>query len=472
MEQAGGGASLGLYGLGTMGAALALNILEKGFPLHVANRTAARTPAFLDAAGPLAGRATGHESLPAMVAAMPAPRALILMVDAGPAVDQSIEAALPHLAPGDIVADCGNADFHDTRRRAAALAARGIRFLGVGVSGGEEGARHGPAIMAGGEPDAWAALEPVLSAIAARHEGEPCAALLGPDGAGHFVKTVHNGIEYADMQLIAEVYGLLRHGMNRPPAAIASLFARWNGGRLRSYLVEITAEVLAATDPATGGPVVDVILDRAGQKGTGRWTVIEALRLGQSASAIEAAVAARAWSAEKPSREAGEAILGSPRQPVDLPEDALEGALLAGRIVAYAQGFRILQAASAEYGWNTDMARVAETWRAGCIIRSALLADIAAAFRAGDLPQGQLLLSPAFAADLRAALPALRRTVAAAALGGHPVPALSAALAFADTMAQARGTADLIQAQRDYFGRHGFVRLDTGTAGQHGPWAG
>lgn len=464
-------ASLGLYGLGTMGAALALNILERGFPLHVANRTAAKVPAFLDGAGPLAQGATGHESLAAMAQAMAPPRAVILMVDAGPAVDQAIEALLPLLAPGDTIVDCGNADFHDTRRRAAAIEAQGLTYLGVGVSGGEEGARHGPAIMAGGRPEAWAHLAPVFEAIAARYEGQPCAALMGPDGAGHFVKTVHNGIEYADMQLIAEVYGLLRHGMGRAPAEIGALFADWDRGRLRSYLVEITAEVLKAVDPATGGPVVDVILDQAGQKGTGRWTVVEALALGQSASAIEAAVGARSWSAEKATRIEGERLLGNPRGEVRLSEAELEGALLAGRIVAYAQGFRILEAASEAYGWALDQARVAETWRAGCIIRSALLGDIASAFR-GELPQGQLILAPAFAADLRQSLPALRRVVAAAALGGHPVPALSAALAFADSFAQGRGTTDLIQGQRDYFGRHGFVRLDSGAAHQHGPWAG
>jgi 6-phosphogluconate dehydrogenase len=228
--------------------------------------------------------------------------------------------------------------------------------------------------------------------------------------------------------------------------------------------------VLKAVDPATGGPVVDVNLDQAGQKGTGRWTVVEALALGQSASAIEAAVGARSWSAEKATREEGERILGTARGRVDLGEDVLEAALLAGRIVAYAQGFRILQAASEAYGWGLDQARVAETWRAGCIIRSALLGDIAAAFR-GEMPRGQLILAPAFAADLKASLPSLRRVVAAAAMGAHPVPALSAALAFADSFAQGRGTTDLIQGQRDYFGRHGFVRLDTGAVHQHGPWA-
>ncbi|WP_246045279.1 NADP-dependent phosphogluconate dehydrogenase [Rubellimicrobium roseum] len=463
-------ASLGLYGLGVMGSALALNILEKGFPLHVANRTAAKVPPFLEVAGPLAAKATGHDGLAAMAAAMTPPRAIILMVDAGPAVDAAIEALLPHLEAGDTIVDCGNADFHDTRRRSAEIEARGLTYLGVGVSGGEEGARHGPAIMAGGRPEAWAHLAPVFEAIAATYEGQPCAALMGPDGAGHFVKTVHNGIEYADMQLIAEVYGLLRHGQDKSPAEIGALFGRWDGGRLKSYLVEITAAVLSAVDPATGLPVVDVILDQAGQKGTGRWTVVEALALGQSASTIEAAVGARGWSAEKTTREVGERILGTERKPVELSEAELEGALLAGRIVAYAQGFRILQAASESYGWALDQARVAETWRAGCIIRSALLGDIAAAFR-GEMPEGQLILAPAFAADLRASLPSLRRVVAAAALGGHPVPALSAALAFADTFAQGRGTTDLVQGQRDYFGRHGFVRLDTGAVHQHGPWA-
>ncbi len=464
------GASLGLYGLGTMGSALALNILEKGFPLHVANRTAAKVAPFLLEAEGLAGRATGHEGLAEMARAMPAPRAVILMVDAGPAVDQGIAALLPVLEPGDTIVDCGNADFHDTRRRAGEVEARGLTYLGVGVSGGEEGARHGPAIMAGGRAEGWAHLAPMFEAVAATYEGVPCAALMGPDGAGHFVKTVHNGIEYADMQLIAEVYGLLRHGMGREPAEIGGLFARWDQGRLKSYLVEITGEVLRATDGATGGPLVDVILDRAGQKGTGRWTVIEALSLGQSASAIEAAVGARSWSAEKEARVAGEGILGTRRTPVEVPEADLEAALLAGRIVAYAQGFRLLQAASDAYGWGIDMARAAETWRAGCIIRSALLGDIAAGFR-GELPFGQLIFAPAFAGTLRETLPALRRVVAAAATGAHPAPALSAALAWADTMAQGRGTTDLIQGQRDFFGRHGFVRMDTGAAHQHGPWA-
>ena len=462
-------ATLGLYGLGTMGSALALNILDHGFALHVANRSADKTPAFLIEAGALAARLTGHADLAAMAAAMPTPRAIILMVQAGDAVDQAIAALTPHLAPGDAIIDAGNAMFHDTIRRTAALEAAGLTFIGMGVSGGEEGARHGPAIMAGGTPSAYEGIRPVLEAIAAKFMGQPCAAHLGPDGAGHFVKTVHNGIEYADMQMIAEGYGLMRYGMGATPASIGATFASWNNGPLQSYLVEITAAVLAAIDRKTGLPAVDVIVDSAGQKGTGRWTVIEALTLGQSASTIEAAVGARAWSAERATRQAAQTILGLTRGPVTLAEADLEQALLVTRIIGYAQGFRLLAEASQTYDWALDMAQIAEVWRAGCIIRSALLDDIATAFRT-DLPLGQLIFAPAFAALLQAGLPALRRVVAAAMLAGHPVPVMSAALAWIDSIGQARGTTDLTQAQRDYFGQHGFERLDDGTKGQHGPW--
>jgi 6-phosphogluconate dehydrogenase len=464
-------AHLGLFGLGTMGSALALNILEKGFALHVANRSPDRTAAFLEeaAAEGLAAGATAHDGLVAMATAMPQPRAIILMVQAGPAVDESIDALLPYLAPGDTIIDAGNADFHDTRARTARVEAAGLAYLGMGVSGGEEGARHGPSIMAGGTPATYAGIRPVIEAIAARFDGAPCAAHLGPDGAGHFVKTVHNGIEYADMEMIAEVYGVMRYGLGRAPAEIGQVFALWDQGVLKSYLVEITGTVLQATDPATGLPVVDIIADQAGQKGTGRWTVIEALVLGQSASVIEAGVGARGWSAEKAARVQGEAIFTPQRSALSLTEAQLEGALLAARIASYAQGFRLLAAASDHYDWSLDPARIAEIWRAGCIIRSALLDDIAAAFR-GDLPEGQLIFAPAFTARLSDSLPALRQVVAAAIAGGYPVPALAAAIGWLDTMMQARGTTDLIQAQRDFFGRHGFETLD-GAKGQHGPWA-
>lgn len=463
-------AHLALYGLGTMGSALALNILDNGFALHVANRTASVTEGFAAeaAAARLAGRLTTHAGLADLARTMPAPRAIIVMVPAGDPVDAAIAELIPLLAPGDAIIDAGNSDFHHTRRRTATVEGAGLTYIGMGVSGGEEGARHGPSIMVGGTPAAYDGIRPVIEAIAAKFDGAPCAAHLGPDGAGHFVKTVHNGIEYADMQLIAEIYGLFRHGAGKTPAQIGAIFDAWDKGALKSYLVEITSKVLTATDSATGKPAVDVILDRAGQKGTGRWTVIEALTMGQSASAIEAAVGARGWSAEKDARVAGEAILAGVRSAVDLPQKDAEQALLAARIIAYAQGFRILAAASETYGWSLDFARTAEIWRAGCIIRSALLDDISAAFRA-QMPHGQLIFAPAFAERLRATIPALRKVTASAIAAGHPVPALSASLAFIDTMAQARGTTDLVQAQRDFFGRHGFERIG-GAKDSHGPW--
>ena len=464
-------ANLGLYGLGTMGSALALNILDNGFALHVANRSEDATKDFATEAteAALADKLTTHGSLADMARNMPAPRAIILMIPAGKPVESAIEELCDLLEPGDTIIDAGNTDFHDTRRRTAYVEGRGLTFIGMGVSGGEEGARNGPSIMVGGTPEAWSGIRPVIEAIAAKFEGAPCADHLGPDGAGHFVKTVHNGIEYADMQMITELYGMMRYGQGMEPAAIGSRFESWDTGALKSYLVEITGKVLQATDSKTGKPAVDVILDKAGQKGTGRWTLIEALRLGQSASSIEAAVAARSWSSEKDTRVAGEAILNGTRNAVDLTEADYADALLAARIIAYAQGFRLLSAASDEYNWSLDFARIAEIWRAGCIIRSSLLDDISAAFR-GDMPHGQLVFAPAFADRLSKTVPALRRVVAAAALGGHPIPALASALSFIDTFAMARGLTDLIQGQRDFFGMHGFERLDDGSTGQHGPW--
>ncbi|MBT8455870.1 MAG: NADP-dependent phosphogluconate dehydrogenase [Alphaproteobacteria bacterium] len=462
-------ARIGLTGLGTMGAALSLNIAEKGFEIAVHNRSEGRTQALMERAGDLAARMTPTANLAELVAAIEPPRAVIVMVPAGAPVDAVIEKLLEHLETGDMIVDAGNADFHDTRRREAALAEREIGFVGMGVSGGEEGARHGPSIMVGGPEASYARLEEIVEAIAAKYQGAPCAAHLGPDGAGHFVKTVHNGIEYADMQLIAEVYGMLRYGQGRKPAQMAELFEVWNGGPLHSYLVEITAEVLAATDPETGAPMVDVILDRAGQKGTGRWTLIEALGLGQTATAIEAAVAARSWSSAKEAREAGAQILAAPKEKCRPVLDTdLEEALLAARIIAYGQGMSLLAAASEEYGWNLDLAQVAEIWRAGCIIRSSLLDEIASAVRAG-LPHQMLIFAPGPAERLAQCVPALRRVVATGVAGGLPMPAMAAALGMYDTMRTARGTTDLIQAQRDFFGAHGFERVDAEGA-HHGPW--
>lgn len=443
---------IGIYGLGTMGSALALNFASHGIDIAVANREADWVAPFLDRAGPLASRITGCPDPAALVQALPAPRLILLMIPSGAAVDAMIDTFLPLLAPGDTLIDAGNSDFHDTRRRAAVLAGRGIALVGLGVSGGEQGARHGPSMMLGGPPDAWARLRPLLEPIAAQFRDDPCVAHVGPDGAGHFVKTVHNGIEYADMQMIAEVYGLLRDGAGWQAPRIGAQFAEWDKGPLRSFLVETTARVLAATDPETGQPMVDMIRDTAGQKGTGRWTVIEALHLGQSASAIEAAVAARAWSglARLPSAPS--------TQPIPVDSDRLASALQAGRLIAHLQGFAILRAAAAEYDWPLDLARIAEIWRAGCIIRSDLLDRLAPIWRnAGDAP---LHLAPGIAEMLSADLSALREMVAQAVASALPVPALSAALTWADSLAQQRGTANLIQAQRDAFGRHGFERTD------------
>ena len=458
--------SLGLFGLGTMGSALAMNIAEKGFPLHVANRTPDRVADFLEGAGPLSGNLTGHESLIAMIDTMHAPRAIILMVPAGAAVDATIEDIRYHLVPGDMIVDAGNADFNETRRRSADLARVGLTHVGIGVSGGEDGARHGPSIMVGGPEQAWTALQPMLEAIAAKHKGAPCAAHLGSDGAGHFVKTVHNGIEYAEMQMIAEVFGLERSA-GTPHAEIGAMFERWNAGPLASYLIEITGKILQARDHLTGEPAVEAIVDKAGQKGTGRWTVIEALKLGQSASVIEAAVGGRGWSSD-PVRSPAAALLAGKSDAVDLPEATLEAALIAGRVIDHAQGFAVLNAASEDFGWDLDLAQIAEIWRAGCIIRSAHLDAFARAFRSGP-PLGHLALAPSMADLLSETVPGLRAVVASAVTSGQPVPALSGALAWYDSMTKARGTASVIQAQRDFFGRHGFDRVDGGSD-RHGPW--
>ncbi|MGX9355257.1 NADP-dependent phosphogluconate dehydrogenase [Roseobacteraceae bacterium S113] len=464
---------IGLVGLGVMGSNLALNIVDNGFDLAVYNRKLEVTEAFVEDAGDLAARLHPTPSPAALVAALTPPRAIVMMVTAGAAVDSVIESLAPHLEPGDILIDGGNADFNNTRRREADLRARGLNFIGMGVSGGAEGARNGPSIMVGGAADAYPHIQPMIEAIAAQYEGAPCAARLGPDGAGHFVKTVHNGIEYADMQLIAEVYAHLRFGQDKSPAQISDVFSKWDEGVLRSYLVEITAKVLAATDPETGKPMVDVIRDSAGQKGTGRWTLIEALKMGQSASTIEAAVGARSWSAQKGLRIKGEAQLAAPAASASQAPsvDDLEQALLAARIIAYAQGFSLLAAASEEFEWSLDLARTAEIWRAGCIIRAAMLDDIASAFRA-PLEGNSLLFAPYFRDTLETCLPALRTCVAHAAMTGLPTPAMNSALSFYDTMRRANGTASVIQAQRDFFGEHGFERLDKDGTGFHGPWVG
>lgn len=461
--------TIGLIGLGTMGGALALNIAEKGFGIAVWNRTTAVTKSFVAQAGILAERITPADTLTEFVAAMEPPRAIILMVPAGQAVDDQLLALAALLGPEDLIIDAGNANFHDTNRRTAS--GLPFRFMGIGVSGGEEGARHGPAIMAGGTPADWGRIAPVLHAIAARAEdGAPCAAHLGPDGAGHFIKAVHNGIEYADMQMIAETYGVMRDGMGMQASQIALAFAGWNAGLLKSYLVEISAAVAGAVDPVGGGPLLDMIVDAAGQKGTGRWTAIEAQTLAAPIPVIEAAVMARSVSARRAERVAGEAVFGPAPARIgdELTVADLEQALIAGKILCYAQGFAMMTAAAAEFRWALDMPAIARVWRAGCIIRSAMLNDMATAL--AEDPDRNLILSDFLADHLRRCLPALRRVVATGALHGLALPSLGAGLAWFDMMRTARGTANMIQGQRDFFGLHGFERLD-GLARPHGPWA-
>jgi len=465
-----GPAEIGLIGLGTMGANLALNIAEKGFRIAVYNRTAAKTVAFHENAGPLADNIVPCETLEALVDALAPPRAVILMVPAGSAVDQQIAALRPLLGDDDMIVDAGNANFHDTNRRAADAETAGVPYLGIGVSGGEEGARHGPSIMGGGRPEAWGRVAHILEAIAAKYRGTPCATLMGKAGAGHFVKTVHNGIEYADMQMIAEVYGILRDGMGLAPDRIGEIFARWNEGPLQSYLIEIAGTVSQATDGKTGKPVLDIILDRAGQKGTGRWTAIEAQHLAAPATVIEAAVAARNLSSRLEERVRGEGVFGASPQalePGEMDVDRLEGALIAGKIVCYAQGFGLLTAASDAFGWALPLPDIARVWREGCIIRSTMLNDMAEAL--AEDSGTNLMFAPFFATLLRDNQQALRTVVASAATNGLPTPALAAALAYFDIMRTGRSTANMIQAQRDFFGAHTFERVDEPGA-HNGPW--
>ncbi|MGR3676367.1 MAG: NADP-dependent phosphogluconate dehydrogenase [Paracoccaceae bacterium] len=462
-------AKIGVYGLGTMGQAMALNLAENGILTAVCNREQDWIAPFLENAGELAKNLIGSNELQDFVARLEPPRTVLFMIPSGKPLDGMLDQILPLLSSGDTVIDAGNANFNDTMRREEATEAKGIAYVGMGVSGGEEGARHGPSMMFGGTPDSWARIKPILTAIAARFNGDPCVDRMGPDGAGHFVKTVHNGIEYADMQMLAEVYGLLRDVGGMPAAQIGAVFESWRSGPLASFLVDVSATALQSVDAASGQPMVDVILDQAGQKGTGRWTVIEALKMGQSASAIEGAVGARSWSAAHDVRQAGAATLPGGALGGDLPDAAtLEQALLAGRILSHAQGFNVLRAASDAQGWNLNLARIAEIWRAGCILRSALLDDIALAFHDRP-PMGELVLAPRMIATLEIAAPALRRVVVAATQSGLPIPALSAALAWYDTIKQARGSTNLIQAQRDIFGAHGFERLDQ-PGKHHGDW--
>lgn len=463
-------ADIGLIGLAVMGSNLALNIAEKGYTIAVHNRSAGRIDEFVGMANSqgLADKVVPEADLVQFIQAVKRPRSIIIMVKAGKPVDEMIEQLLPHLDPGDAILECGNSLYTDTQRRFDYLTPKGIGYLGIGVSGGEEGARHGPSIMVGGAEEQWKNAQPILEAISAKFNGEPCCAYLGKGGAGHFVKMIHNGIEYGDMQMIAEVYGVMRDGLGYKPTEAGEVFREWNEGPLNSYLIEITGHVLDATDPQTGKPLVELILDQAGQKGTGAWSAIASQQLGVPATAIEGAVAARSISSRKQERVAAEAVYGKPAtHTADVTLEELEQALLAGKIVSYAQGFAVIAKASEEFGWNLPLAVIAKIWRAGCIIRSRFLDQMSAAYAKGEAIN--LLMVPDFVAIMKTAHKSLRKVVAAGATGEFPLICLSASLAYFDSYRQALGTANLTQGQRDFFGAHGFILIDR-EGEQHGTW--
>ncbi|MFJ3974029.1 NADP-dependent phosphogluconate dehydrogenase [Streptomyces sp. NPDC090021] len=457
-------AQIGVTGLAVMGSNLARNFARNGFTVAVHNRTAARTTALVEEFGH-EGAFVAAESAKEFVDALERPRRIVVMVKAGEPTDAVIREFAPLLEEGDVIIDGGNAHFEDTRRRERELREQGIHFVGVGISGGEEGALLGPSIMPGGSQESYASLGPLLEKIAAKAaDGTPCTSHVGPDGAGHFVKMVHNGIEYADMQLIAEAYHLLREVAGYSPAKIADTFRDWNRGRLDSYLIDITAEVLAHTDAATGRPFVDIVTDAAEQKGTGRWTVQIALDLGVPVSGIAEAVFARAVSGHADLRTAARGLAG-PAPAALSPEAAdafaaqVEEALYASKIVSYTQGFHQIRAGSEEYGWNVDLGAVAALWRGGCIIRAAFLDRIRAAYDARPgLPS--LLADERFAEEIGAAQEGWRSVIAAAVGAGIPVPAFAASLAYYDALRAERLPAALTQGQRDFFGAHTYRRTD------------
>jgi 6-phosphogluconate dehydrogenase len=457
-------AQIGVTGLGVMGRNLARNFARHGHTVALHNRTYSRTENLIKEYGS-EGTFLPSESTADFVASLERPRRVVIMVQAGKATDAVIEEFAPLLEPGDMLIDAGNAHYLDTRRREAALREQGLHFVGTGVSGGEEGALHGPSIMPGGSTESYESLGPLLEDIAAKaDDGETCCVHVGPDGAGHFVKMVHNGIEYADMQLIAEAYDLLRQVGGHSPAEIAEIFSGWNEGRLGSYLIEITAEVLKHTDRETGKPFVDIVRDQAEQKGTGRWTVQAALDLGVPVSGIAESVFARALSGGVDVRAAAaDAGLPGPAAQAGTHGDDLqadvEQALFASKIVAYAQGFQQIQAASKEYDWDIDPGAMAKIWRAGCIIRAKFLDFIKQAYdKSPDL--ATLLVDDYFLDAVAGAQDAWRRVVATAAQQGIPAPGFASALAYYDGLRAKRLPAALIQGQRDFFGAHTYQRVD------------
>jgi len=456
-------AQIGVTGLAVMGRNLARNFARNGFTVAVHNRSVEKMTSLIADHGD-EGNFIGSESLEDFVASLERPRKVVIMVQAGGPTDAVIDALVPLLEQGDIIVDAGNAHYPDTRRREAALREQGLHFVGSGVSGGEEGALLGPSIMPGGPAESYETLGPILEKISAKVDGVPCCTHVGPDGAGHFVKMVHNGIEYADMQLIGEAYDLLRAGLDLTPAEIGEIFAEWNRGDLESFLIEITAEVLAQTDAATGKALVDVILDQAGQKGTGRWTVQNALDLGVPVTGIAEATFARAISSQVAQREAAKGVLAGHTSAWDIADrdafiEDVRLALYASKVVAYAQGFDQIQAASEQYEWNIDRGAMARIWRGGCIIRARFLNRITEAYeRDGEL--ASLLVDPYFVGAVGNGVAAWRRVVSQAALSGVPVPAFGSSLSYYDSLRAERLPAAVIQGQRDFFGAHTYKRID------------
>jgi 6-phosphogluconate dehydrogenase len=463
---------IGVVGLATMGENLARNLASHGARVVVYNRTRKRTDDFM-AAYSASGDFRPAGSLEELARILEPPRAILLMVKAGSAVDDAIDSLVKVLQPGDTIIDGGNSLFHDTRRRAAAVEKAGLGFIGAGVSGGEEGALRGPSIMPGGTRASYERVAEMLTAISAKVDGTPCCTYIGPDGAGHFVKMVHNGIEYADIQLIAETYDFLRQVLGMTPAELAAVFREWNQGELQSYLIEITANVLAKRDEGSESALVDAIEDEAEQKGTGRWTSESALQLGVPLTGITEAVFARMVSSQKADRVQASKILGGPSG-IPAKSDAgiiddVRDALYASKIVAYAQGFEHLRAGSQEFGWNLDLGALATIWRGGCIIRAAFLDRIKDSYaQSPDL--SNLMLAPFFQQALASAQPAWRSVVKQAVDQGVPIPAFASSLAYYDGYRRARGPANLIQGLRDYFGSHGYHRIDREGA-FHTRWA-
>jgi 6-phosphogluconate dehydrogenase len=454
-------ANIGVVGLAVMGSNLARNLASRaGNTVAVYNRTYARTEELLKEHGDAGFIAS--EDIDGFVASLSKPRTAIIMVQAGKGTDAVIKQLAERFEPGDIIVDGGNANFHDTIRRERELREQGLNFVGTGISGGEEGALHGPSIMPGGSAEAWETLGPILRSIAAVAEGEPCVTHVGTDGAGHFVKMVHNGIEYADMQLIAESYDLLRRAGGYDSDRLVDVFKRWNEGDLESYLIEITAEVLSQKDADTGGPLVDVIRDEAGSKGTGVWTVQNAVGLGIPVSGIGEAVFARSVSSKPTQRFAVQQAVKSRPQIAEVPEsfiDDVRAALYASKVVAYAQGFDLIIAGAKEYDWDIKLGDIAKIWRGGCIIRAQFLNRIVEAY--GNDPQLEsLLVDPYFANAVAEGEAAWRRVVGIAVASGIPTPGFASALAYYDSLASDRLPASLIQGQRDFFGAHTYQRID------------